>query len=174
MLTKSIATTSPIRVRALEKLTKNGPYQLQIGTGVLAFSGSDAAEPFYPSDSKDPIPNGFDFILNVAGRSAASSSIQWVKYESLTESDLPRYKAIVEDNFKKVEEILTQGGRVLIHCEQGLTRSATLVALYLTGPEGLTTGDALKQLRSANNQVRPFQTALPKQTATLHSITEED
>jgi Dual specificity phosphatase, catalytic domain len=175
MLRKTISSsTHSLPVSPLRKLSANGPFQLQVGPGVLAFCGSDAAKAFYPQPSGIPIPNAFDLIVNVAGRSGADREEKGVLYISLNESDVARYQAIAATHFPKVNDILTRGGRVLIHCEQGLTRSTTLVALYLTTYAGLSTGNALKQVKGLNNQAKPFQVALPKQTSDLESISEDD
>ncbi len=164
MLKKTISSVSnKISVSAIKSLSANGPFQLRVGTGVLAFCGADAAMPFYPSQSHTPTPNAFTLILNVAGRSGRDIATDTIKYIRLNESDVNKYKEIAKDYFPQVQQILTQGGRVLIHCQEGLTRSVTLVALYLITHGHLSTENALKQVSQLNSQVRPCYPALPSQ-----------
>jgi len=171
MLTKILSTsTKNPPIISEKKLSLNGPYPLKIGTGILAFSGADAAKKYYPAST--PTPDSFDFILNMAGRSQDDHTDGSVTYVSLNESSIERYNAIAESYFPKIESILSQGGRVLIHCEQGLTRSPTLVIRYLIQHAGLSTGDAIKQVTSLNKQTKPYYPALPKHIPQLEAVPE--
>lgn len=59
--------------------------------------------------------------------------------------------------FKFVENTLTLGGRVLIHCNAGVSRAGTMVTAYVMKSKGMHLQDALKFVRSRrkNNPVTP-------------------
>ncbi|KLO18048.1 phosphatases II [Schizopora paradoxa] len=54
-----------------------------------------------------------------------------------------------------IHQALSEGGVVLVHCEQGLSRSATVVAAYLMWTRRLRATDALEFIRRAREQVWP-------------------
>jgi len=49
----------------------------------------------------------------------------------------------------------TGGGRVLVHCEQGVSRSATLLAAFLMRSEGSSAQEAIQALKGARQIVCP-------------------
>ena len=59
--------------------------------------------------------------------------------------------------FKFVENTLTFGGRVLIHCNAGVSRAGTMVTAYVMKSKGMNLKDALKFVRSRrkNNPITP-------------------
>ena len=54
-----------------------------------------------------------------------------------------------------IGDALAAGGRVLVHCVAGMSRSATVVAAYLMASEQLDTDKALAALRAAYPQACP-------------------
>lgn len=54
-----------------------------------------------------------------------------------------------------IHQALKDGGIVLVHCEQGLSRSATVVAAYLMFSRRISSTDALEIIRRAREQVWP-------------------
>ncbi|PAV20869.1 phosphatases II [Pyrrhoderma noxium] len=54
-----------------------------------------------------------------------------------------------------IHQALKEGGIVLVHCEQGLSRSATVVAAYLMFSRRISSTDALEIIRRAREQVWP-------------------
>jgi len=55
--------------------------------------------------------------------------------------------------FNKAAEFIAQGlasgGKVLVHCREGVSRSATLVLAYLMIKEGMTVQDAVRTVRKS-------------------------
>merc|ERR1719379_1309207 len=54
-----------------------------------------------------------------------------------------------------IAEALAAGGRVLVHCEQGQSRSASVVAAHLMSSEQISIHQALAVLRKHRPCVRP-------------------
>jgi dual specificity phosphatase 12 len=52
-----------------------------------------------------------------------------------------------------IDQALRYGGRVLVHCVQGLSRSATVVAAYLMYSRRLTPTQAMERVRESRDQV---------------------
>ncbi|KZV99692.1 DSPc-domain-containing protein, partial [Exidia glandulosa HHB12029] len=56
---------------------------------------------------------------------------------------------------KFIEDALSTGGKILVHCQAGISRSATIVAAFLIYSRGLTPQDALNQIKKSRPGVRP-------------------
>ncbi|XWX02473.1 dual specificity protein phosphatase family protein [Aggregatilineales bacterium SYSU G02658] len=67
-----------------------------------------------------------------------------------------------------MREIFAEGGKVYIHCWEGLGRGPTMVAAYLVST-GLTPDEAWDYIRS----VRPFIRPVPAQRAQLQTFAEQ-
>lgn len=52
-----------------------------------------------------------------------------------------------------IDQAISSGGTVLVHCHQGLTRSATVVAAYLMCTRRIDTTQAMSVVREAREQV---------------------
>lgn len=59
--------------------------------------------------------------------------------------------------FRFIESTLTLGGRVLIHCNAGVSRAGAMITAYVMKTKGLKLKEALKFVRSkrTNNPVTP-------------------
>ncbi|KAK2465863.1 hypothetical protein APHAL10511_001504 [Amanita phalloides] len=69
-----------------------------------------------------------------------------------------------------IEKALNVGGRVLVHCVMGISRSTTVVAAYLMKSRGMDAMSAIKFIKKARPQVHPnygFITQLVTDTTTI-------
>ncbi|XP_062108445.1 dual specificity protein phosphatase 1-like [Humulus lupulus] len=57
-------------------------------------------------------------------------------------------KQFFDECFNFIDEAKRSGGRVLVHCVVGKSRSATIVVAYLMRQHGMTLSEALKLVRS--------------------------
>lgn len=70
-----------------------------------------------------------------------------------------------------IRNAIKEGGKVLVHCIYGVSRSATIVAAYLIKEYGMSAEGAVDYIRSKRNVIRPnpgFMSQLQKYDAILH------
>jgi len=89
----------------------------------------------------DPIPAE----LSASGVSHKRIAVDDVDYEDLL-IHLP-------DACRFIDQALRNGGNVLVHCVQGISRSAAVVAAYLMWTRRLNATQALQVVRSARDQI---------------------
>lgn len=74
-----------------------------------------------------------------------------IKFLSIEATDIMNFK--ICNFFDRTSEFITQGlasgGKVLVHCREGVSRSATLVLAYLMLKQGLSVQDAVRTVRSS-------------------------
>ncbi|KAF9416959.1 hypothetical protein BGZ94_010073 [Podila epigama] len=52
------------------------------------------------------------------------------------------------DTFKFISEAIAKGGKVLVHCQAGASRSVTIVCAFLMKTRGLSVDEALKSVQA--------------------------
>lgn len=157
-----------------QRVSGDGPYEIKVGAGTIAFSGADTASRFYPGKTDVP-ENPFTYILNVAQQAGPDRQDGIVTICSLREPDTKRYREIADSKFGEIDAELKRGGRVLIHCSEGLVRSGTLIMMFLVERGGNSKNDASRIVRSLNGRVNPHIMAVLDGTAAgLSSIAEDD
>ena len=81
------------------------------------------------------------------------------KYEYLSVDLRDISNENIENEFDKVNEFidlaLSNGGKVLVHCIAGVSRSASLVASYLINKKNLSFDEALKILKNNRPKIEP-------------------
>lgn len=63
--------------------------------------------------------------------------------------------SILYDVFDYFEDVREQGGRVLVHCSKGVSRSNSLVIAYLMWREKLSFEDAFQHVKAARGVTNP-------------------
>jgi len=65
----------------------------------------------------------------------------------------------IKDNFTRVlrfiDDAIQQSGRVLVHCQYGISRSASLVIAYLMWSQKISFLDAFRSVKSVRDIVQP-------------------
>lgn len=106
-----------------------------------------------------------------------------VKYHEVKIRDAPDadIAAFFDSTFAFIDEAKQSGGRVLVHCTQGISRSATLVIMYVMRAFDWSLAQAFNFVRSGRGVVMPnegFVRALMAEERLLHhdkfSVTETD
>ncbi len=145
------------------------------GTSVQLLVGAFVPQPI-PWDAEKPIPD-----LNIfVGSEVAAADLEALRRNNITGiinciggCEPKKYPGIVvyhvpvEDNgdapigeyfrssFEFVETILSQGGGVLIHCQQGISRAVTITIAVLMQKLGCDFEYALDKIQEVRKQANP-------------------
>nr|KYP75750.1 Dual specificity protein phosphatase 4 [Cajanus cajan] len=101
--------------------------------------------------------NGITHVLNCVGFVCPEYFKGDFVYKTLWLQDSPTedITSILYDVFDYFEDVREQGGRVLVHCCQGVSRSTTLVIAYLMWREGQSFEDAFQFVKTARAVTNP-------------------
>eukprot|EP00257_Ricinus_communis_P022755 XP_015582577.1 protein-tyrosine-phosphatase MKP1 [Ricinus communis] len=101
--------------------------------------------------------NGITHVLNCVGFVCPEYFKADFVYRTLWLQDSPSedITSILYDVFDYFEDVREQGGRVFVHCCQGVSRSTSLVIAYLMWREGQSFDDAFQYVKSARGIADP-------------------
>ncbi|KAH6771229.1 mitogen-activated protein kinase phosphatase 1 [Perilla frutescens var. hirtella] len=101
--------------------------------------------------------NGITHVLNCVGFVCQEYFKNELVYMTLWLQDCPSedITSILYDVFDYFEDVQAQGGRVLVHCCQGVSRSTSLVIAYLMWKEGQSFDDAFQHVKAARGVTNP-------------------
>lgn len=101
--------------------------------------------------------NGITHVLNCVGFVCPEYFKIDLVYKTLWLQDSPSedITSILYDVFDYFEDVREQGGRVLVHCCQGVSRSTSLVIAYLMWREGQSFEDAFQYVKAARGVTNP-------------------
>lgn len=100
---------------------------------------------------------GITHVLNCVGFVSPEYFKSDLVYKTLWLQDTPSedITSILYDVFDYFEDVREQGGRVLVHCCQGVSRSTSLVIAYLMWREGQSFEDAFQYVKAARGVTNP-------------------
>uniref|UniRef100_A0A0D6R0N6 Protein-tyrosine-phosphatase n=1 Tax=Araucaria cunninghamii TaxID=56994 RepID=A0A0D6R0N6_ARACU len=142
------------------------PPEIQVKRDKLAFFDKDCsrvAEHIYlgsdaVAKNREVLrENGITHVLNCVGFVCPEYFKTDLVYKTLWLQDNPSedITSILYDVFDYFEEVREQGGRVLVHCCQGVSRSTSLVIAYLMWREGQSFEDAFQYVKAARGITNP-------------------
>ncbi|KAF2295973.1 hypothetical protein GH714_035467 [Hevea brasiliensis] len=101
--------------------------------------------------------NGITHVLNCVGFVCPEYFKADFVYRTLWLQDSPSedITSILYDVFDYFEDVREQGGRVFVHCCQGVSRSTSLVIAYLMWREGQSFDDAFQYVKEARGIADP-------------------
>lgn len=101
--------------------------------------------------------NGITHVLNCVGFVCPEYFKAEFVYKTLWLQDNPSedITSILYDVFDYFEDVREQGGRVFVHCCQGVSRSTSLVIAYLMWREGQSFDDAFQYVKAARGIADP-------------------
>ncbi|RWR86024.1 Dual specificity phosphatase [Cinnamomum micranthum f. kanehirae] len=101
--------------------------------------------------------HGITHVLNCVGFVCPEYFKSDFVYKTLWLQDSPSedITSILYDVFDYFEDVRAQGGRVLVHCCQGVSRSTSLVIAYLMWREGQSFDDAFQYVKAARGIANP-------------------
>ncbi|TPX67802.1 hypothetical protein CcCBS67573_g07388 [Chytriomyces confervae] len=104
-------------------------------------------------------------ILNVTGMHHADG--ERMRHPNRFPADFTYHNIVIADEMDTriieqfdealefISSALQQGGRVLVHCEAGISRSSTIVIAFLMRSKSMTVRDALTLVQSRKNNIGP-------------------
>lgn len=100
---------------------------------------------------------GVTHVINCAGIICANHHPASFTYLKLNLQDTARedISAAFYDSLDFMHSALSSGGTVFVHCQHGVSRSATIVIAYLMWRDGLSYDDALDLVRLARPTINP-------------------
>lgn len=101
--------------------------------------------------------NGITHVLNCVGFVCPEYFKSDLVYKTLWLQDSPSedITSILYDVFDYFEDVREQGGRVFVHCCQGVSRSTSLVIAYLMWRDGQSFEDAFQDVKAARGVTNP-------------------
>ncbi|KAL5826887.1 hypothetical protein ACOSQ3_018725 [Xanthoceras sorbifolium] len=101
--------------------------------------------------------NGITHVLNCVGFVCPEYFKNDLVYKTLWLQDSPSedITSILYDVFDYFEDVREQGGRVFVHCCQGVSRSTSLAIAYLMWREGQSFEDAFQYVKAARGVTNP-------------------
>ncbi|CAF1608598.1 unnamed protein product [Rotaria sp. Silwood1] len=95
-------------------------------------------------------------ILNVATgiKNAFPDQFKYLNIELLDVPETNIYKVFTRTN-EFIQQAVTNNGRVLIHCNAGISRSASIALAYLLGIHRMKYEDAYQLLKTTRSNIKP-------------------
>ncbi|KAI5077013.1 hypothetical protein GOP47_0009078 [Adiantum capillus-veneris] len=117
------------------------------------YLGSDAVA----RDRETLRANGITHVLNCVGFVCPEYFKGELNYKTLWLQDSPceDITSLLYDVFDYFEDVREQGGRVFVHCCQGVSRSTSLVIAYLMWRERSSFEDAFQDVKAARGVTNP-------------------
>lgn len=119
---------------------------------VLYIGSQDSA-----SNKQGLLDAGITNILNVASNDIPNYYPNEFQYYTIEILDLPDSSIIQHFNTTNqyINKVLQSNGRILIHCNAGISRSSTIVIAYLIGIELFDYSTAYELVKTARKNIRP-------------------
>lgn len=149
------------------------------GSAATLYLGNQNAAGCFPDERDDRLADlraaGITRVLTCAHNTAfAVFEGDGIGYKRLMIRDVPEFdiRPFFDEAHAYIDDALRDGASVLVHCNQGVSRSATIVVSFLMRRLRLSASDALRRARAARACVRPnpgFMSALDAYDAELRS-----
>ena len=99
--------------------------------------------------------NGITHILGMIGYQHKYSDIEYLVYSDIDDDPTQNLIKYFSPTFEFIDRSFKTGGRVLVHCHAGISRSSTIVIAYLMYKYGMDFSKAFDITKKARSIVHP-------------------
>ncbi len=99
--------------------------------------------------------NNITHVLGLIGSQYKYDGIKYLVVDNLHDYPSENILKYFRDSFTFIDQSLDEGGRVLIHCHAGISRSTTIVIGYLIYKYGMVLEDSFSLVKSIRNIIHP-------------------
>ncbi|KAF9114669.1 Dual specificity protein phosphatase 10 [Mortierella sp. AM989] len=111
----------------------------------VAVEISTASQQQYQSEIKT---GGDRIVKTIQGKSIQYKNLSWTHHQRNLQSEFP-------EAFAFIEETKSKGGKVLVHCQLGVSRSASLVIAYVMKSSQMNLTDAYDFVKTRSSVISP-------------------
>ncbi|KAF9992849.1 hypothetical protein BGZ79_002563 [Entomortierella chlamydospora] len=143
----------------------------------VAIEIATASRQQHQSEINNPASTGDRIVKTMQGKSIHYKNLSWSHHQGNLQSEFPVA-------FAFIEETKSKGGKVLVHCQLGVSRSASLVIAYVMKSLHMNLTEAYDFVKNRSNVISPnmslmyqlseFGKTLNKPTATSASTTSSN
>lgn len=100
--------------------------------------------------------HGITHVLNVASGIPCFFPTEF-EYKMLEILDLPEFRleSVFDACFQFIDAAIRHDGKVLIHCNAGISRSVAIIIAFLMRSEGMTYVEAFQMVKCKRSAIRP-------------------
>ncbi len=105
---------------------------------------------------------GITHVVNCAGEipnygeGTGGTKVKYIKFplSDVPQADISQY---FEPSYQFIDQALSSGGKVLVHCYAGISRSTSILSYYLSRKRGEPLGSVLERVKKIRPIIRPNQ-----------------
>ncbi|KAF9175746.1 hypothetical protein BGX21_011594 [Mortierella sp. AD011] len=114
----------------------------------VAIEIATASRQQHQSEINNPASTGDRIVKTMQGKSIHYKNLSWSHHQGNLQSEFPTA-------FAFIEETKSKGGKVLVHCQLGVSRSASLVIAYVMKSLHMNLTEAYDFVKNRSNVISP-------------------